>query len=77
MRCYFHLVNGSEMIRDTDGLEVADADQARTEAIEAIQILAREDGEAPGTWSGWRLDICDASGTVLSSISLDYGGGHH
>jgi hypothetical protein len=71
MRCYFHLVNGSETIRDADGLEVADVDQAHAEAIKAIQTLAQEDGEAFGTWAGWRLDVCDASGAVLFSISLD------
>ncbi len=38
MRCYFHLVNGSEEIRDTEGLEVSDLDQAHAEALEPFAL---------------------------------------
>ena len=70
MRCYFHLVNGSEEIRDREGLEVMDLDQAHAEALETLHALAKED-EAAATWAGWRLDVCDASGGLLFSIRLD------
>ncbi len=71
MRCYFHLVNGSEEISDRVGLEVADVDQARAEAIEALQALTKEDESASDAWAGWRLNVSDASGTILFSINLD------
>ena len=77
MRCYFHLVNGSETIRDTEGLEIADLDQAYAETLEAVQILAKEEGEAHGTWAGWHLEVCDASGAVLFSLSLDQNSSLH
>jgi hypothetical protein len=77
MRCYFHLVNGSEEIRDRVGLEVADVEQARAEAIETLQALTKEDSDAAKTWAGWRLDVSDASGSVLFSISLDPGTAPH
>ena len=70
MWCYFHLVNGSEEIRDTEGLEVADLNQAHAEALETLHALAKEDDAAAG-WAGWRLAICDASGALLFSIGLD------
>ena len=76
MRCYFHLVNGSEEIRDREGLEVADLDQAHAEALETLHALARED-EAAAAWAGWRLDVCDASGALLFSIGLDGTGAIH
>jgi hypothetical protein len=77
MRCYFHLVNGSEEIRDTEGLEVADLDQAHAEALETLHALAREDEAAAAAWAGWRLDVCDAAGTLLFSIGLDGTGAVH
>ncbi len=77
MRCYFHLVNGSEEILDTEGLEVADLDQAHAEALETLHTLAREDEAAAAAWAGWRLDVCDASGALLFSIGLDGTGAVH
>lgn len=76
VRCYFHLVNGSEEILDTEGLEVADLDQAHAEALETLHALARED-EAAAAWAGWRLDVRDASGALLFSIGLDGTGAVH
>ena len=71
MRCYFHLVNGSEEIRDRVGLEVADVNQARAQAIETLQALTKEDRSATDAWAGWSLNVSDASGTILFSIDLD------
>jgi hypothetical protein len=76
MRCYFHLVNGSEVLRDREGLEVPDLDQAHVEALETLRALAQDD-EASAAWQGWRLDVCDASGTMLFSIDLDRAGAVH
>ena len=77
MHCYFHLVNGSEMICDTEGLEVADLNQAQAEALETLHALAKEDEDAAATWSGWRLDVLDASGALLFFIGLDWAGTFH
>ena len=77
MHCYFHPVNGSEVICDTEGLEVADLNQAQAEALETLYALAREDEDAAATWSGWRLDVLDASGALLFSIDLDGAGTFH
>ena len=77
MRCYFHLVNGAEEIRDTDGLEVTDLDHARVEALETLYILARDGEDAAAAWAGWRLDVRDASGALLFSLHLDKVGSVH
>lgn len=71
MRCFFHFVNCQDSMRDTEGLEVADVDQALEDAVETLQSFAREDEEAASTWKDWRLEVCDAAGTVLFSVSLD------
>jgi uncharacterized protein DUF6894 len=41
MRCYFKLVGSDQIITDEEGLEVADVEEARTLADEAIR-------DAPG-----------------------------
>ena len=77
MRCYFHLVNVSEVMRDTEGLEVADLDQAHVESLVTLDALAQTNKAAAATWAGWRLDVCDASGALLFSIGLDGTGAIH
>jgi hypothetical protein len=74
MRCYFHLVCGSEVLPDSEGVEVTDLDVARTQAVAAIQELAQENEADAAAVVGWRLDVSDASGKVLFSVSLDRGG---
>ena len=37
MPLYFHLQNGTEMIRDEEGIEVSDLDAARAEALDSLR----------------------------------------
>ena len=39
MRCFFHFVSESESMRDTEGIEVMDVDQAHAEALETLHSL--------------------------------------
>jgi hypothetical protein len=71
MRCYFHLVNGDETIPDDTGIEVSELEDAKAQALQAIDDLRDEAIQAGASWWGWRLDIVGASGRVLLSISLD------
>jgi hypothetical protein len=70
MRCYFHLVNGSEVISDDTGIEVTDLETAKAEARKAIAELRQENGGANEDWSGWRLDIECPEGSLLHSFNL-------
>ena len=70
MRCFFNLVNGSEEIIDYDGIEVNGIEQARTQALKAIAELRREDNDVASEWKNWRLEVSDADGEVLFTISL-------
>jgi len=70
MRCYFNLVGAHQTIVDDKGVEVTDPDEARTHALEAVWGLIQEGEEVSG-WRGWRLEVADASGTVLFLIQLD------
>jgi len=68
MRCYFNLV---ETIVDSEGVEVADLNEARGLALEAIAEMIQENGGEITDWRGWHLEAVDASGAVLFTIRLD------
>jgi hypothetical protein len=70
-RYYFHLVSPHEVILDDEGVEVTDLAEARAEALKTIDELRRESPSAAEGWEGWRLDVADAAGSVVFSISLD------
>ena len=71
MRLFFHLVDREEVVRDLEGIEVANLMDARTEALRAIEELRHEDEVAARNWSGWTLNVTDAAGTLILSIDLD------
>lgn len=70
MRCYFNLVDGYERILDQDGIEVLDLDQARSQAVNAIEELLEEDGGMAGDWQKWSLEVTNEYGQILFSIPL-------
>ena len=53
------------------GVEVADLNEARGLALEAIAEMIQDHGGEITDWRGWRLEAVDASGTALFTISLD------
>jgi hypothetical protein len=71
VRVYFHLRSAQDEIFDPEGLEVSDLQEARVQAIRAIEELRQEDPSAARDWSGWTLTVADGSGVVLFSLDLD------
>ena len=71
MRCYFHLVNSHETIRDTIGIEISSLATAQEFALQAIDDLREEAIQAGASWQGWRLDVVDQGGKILLSIPLE------
>jgi hypothetical protein len=71
MRCYFNLVDASEVIRDRKGIEVSGPEQARAEALQALGEQRQADPIAAQQWSGWTLTVVDGTGRLLFSIPLD------
>ena len=68
MRCYFNLVH---TIPDEDGVEVADLDEARVLAAEAITELIANGENEIADWRGWHIAVTDGSGAVVFTIRLD------
>jgi hypothetical protein len=63
------LASQHETIPDQDGVEVTDVAETYAAARQAIKEFR---SESPSTeWRGWRLDVTDASGAIVFSISLD------
>jgi hypothetical protein len=71
MRCYFNLVDASEVIRDRIGIEVSGPERARAEALDVIREQRQADPVAAQEWSGWTLTVVDSTGRLLFSIRLD------
>jgi hypothetical protein len=68
MRVYFHLVSGSETIRDEEGVEVSRVD-AEPEALKVVRE-AQANGADLGDSAGWRLEARDEGGALLFSFDL-------
>lgn len=69
MHCFFNLVRGQEVIRDETGVNVWNLEQARRDAVQAINDLLRNE---PGVAleEGWTMECADESGAVLFTISI-------
>jgi len=71
MWVYFHLRAKHDSIPDLEGVEVADADEARTAPLEMLREFRQEDAWAARDWRGWTLEATDATGRVLFSLDLE------
>ena len=70
MHCYFNLVSPQESIIDEEGIAVADADEARTFAREAVTEMVQDGMAEIAHWRGWEIEARDASGTILFKIGF-------
>jgi hypothetical protein len=71
MRCYFNLVSSHHTITDEEGLEVANLDEARTFAHEAVAEMVQDGVAEIAHWRGWEMEARDAAGTVLFTMGFD------
>ena len=56
MHCYFNLVSSHHAITDDEGLEVADLEEARRFAREAVVEMFQEGVAEIARWRGWALE---------------------
>jgi hypothetical protein len=71
MHCYFNLVSSHRTITDEEGLEVADMEEVRTFAREAVREMVQDGVAEIAHWRGWEIEARDASGTVLFTVGFD------
>lgn len=71
MRYYLHIATDREMIVDPDGEEFPDLDSARLEAEQSARAVMASELQAGRSLSaGWSVQIANARGVVLSSLSF-------
>lgn len=73
MRYYFHLVSSMGKIPDSEGVEVASLGQAKAQALQAIEELRGEEDATDDDWTGWRLEVTDATGQLMMVFELGNG----
>src|SRR5215203_4707291 len=71
MHCYFNLVSSHHTIIDNEGLEVADVEEARTFAREAVAEMVQDGIAEIAHWRGWEMAARDGAGTVLFTMGFD------
>ncbi|MET0375623.1 MAG: hypothetical protein ABW128_15375 [Rhizorhabdus sp.] len=65
---YLHLINGSGVTRDDEGLELPDATAARHEALSAIRSILKEELVQGQLDLGGRISIDDGEGNFLFDV---------
>ncbi|WP_342153626.1 DUF6894 family protein [Methylorubrum sp. SB2] len=68
-RYHFHIHDGRTII-DTDGLELADAAQARRMAIRISGQYFEDEADLIALGEEWRMEVTDARGLIL--FRLDF-----
>ena len=68
-RYHFHIHDGRTII-DTDGLELADAAQARRMAIRISGQYFEDEADFIALGEEWRMEVTDARGLIL--FRLDF-----
>ena len=68
MRIYFHPRRAHEVMLDREGVEVSGWQEARAQALRAVEELGQHDAAC---WSGWTLVCRNATGHVLFTLDLD------
>jgi hypothetical protein len=71
MRFFFHLRRGPRCIVDDEGVESASAQSVQLHALIVLEEFRAELGEEASSWTGWLLEITDAAGATIATISLD------
>lgn len=68
-RYFFHLVNCTDQIIDTVGVDVSNAARVRGEAVAVIEEMKNE-GDLPDDLSGWNLEVRTETGELVHLIPL-------
>lgn len=71
MRYYFHLKKGGEFLFDRRGVYLPSLDAARTEAIQAWEVLMETSAEEIEVPTDSEVRIADQDGRIVLTIPLD------
>lgn len=69
-RYFFNIHNGTGLTEDLEGLELEGPEAAREQALSGIRSLVREEVEKGLVDLDGHLDVVDAAGTLIFSVSF-------
>lgn len=70
-RYFFPATDGKRNLADDGGLVLASHEAARREARAiAADLLHPDDGEGAAAWRGWRIQVLDATGRLISEVPV-------
>jgi hypothetical protein len=67
---YFHIRDQGGLIPDDEGMMLRDLKEAKQEALESCLDLVRNRAQGHHRVDGLRIEIADASGTVIDSVNV-------
>lgn len=70
-RFYFHLCSGPEFIEDDDGLELVDAEAARTSAISGLRDILAGDLQHGRLNTASYIEIEDEQHDLIGTVSFE------
>lgn len=69
-RYYFNLVNGEDRVQDLVGLELSEIDLVSAVSATLMAEIEAEDPDLLAPWEGWRLQVTDADGSVITALAI-------
>jgi hypothetical protein len=69
-RYYFHLYDGPDVVPDDTGMDLADIQEARIEAIKSARDILADQLRAGEALDGQLIEIADEKGTVLGIVKF-------
>lgn len=70
-RCFFHLKNGSEVILDPEGIELADQPSIVARTLKEARSILSHDLQVSGTLPlGYRIEVEDGKGILLHVLEF-------
>ncbi len=70
-RYFFHVREGSDLSRDTEGQELPDAEAARREAVNAGREILGEKLLHGGALNNRSIEIADETGRVVDVVNIN------
>jgi hypothetical protein len=67
---YFHIREQGRLIPDEEGMNLRDLKEAQQEALESCLDLVRNRVHGHHRVDGLRIEIADASGTIIDSVNV-------
>lgn len=73
-RYYFHVHQNGQLYKDSEGTEFASVDMVRTEAMEALPDIAKDEVPRDGDRQAFAVLVTDENGKPVYSATLTFAG---